>query len=67
VVVSYRDGEVVLSSATPAAGFAAEIKKQGPPAVDVEFDSEAAKFRVKAEWSNGLLDIEIDEEHEEDD
>ena len=65
-MVSYRDGEVVLSSATPAAGFAAEIKKQGPPAVDVEFESEATKFRVKAEWSNGLLDVEIDEDDEDD-
>ena len=62
MVVSYREGEVVLSSATPAAGFAAEIKKQGPPDVDVEFESESAKFRVKAEWSNGLLAVEIDED-----
>lgn len=60
--MSYRDGEVVLSSATPASGFAAEIEKQGPPVVDVEFESESAKFRVKAEWSNGQLDVEIDED-----
>jgi hypothetical protein len=62
VVVSYREGEVVLSSATPAAGFATEIKKQGPPTIDVEFESESAKFRVEAEWSNGVLDIEIEED-----
>ena len=64
--MSFRDGEVVLNSATPAAGFAAEIKKQGPPAVDVEFESEAAKFRVKAAWSNGMLNVEIDEDNEDD-
>lgn len=60
VVVSYQPGEVVLSSATPGPGFAADIKKSGPPDVDVEFESETAKFRVKAEWSNGALSVEID-------
>ena len=60
VVVSYRTGEVVLSSASPASGFAAEIKKQGPPEVDVEFESESAKFRVRAEWSNGQLSVETE-------
>ncbi len=58
VVISYRPDEVVLSSASPAAGFAAEIKKQGPPEVDVEFESEDAKFRVRARYENGALSIE---------
>lgn len=65
VVVSYRPGEVTLSSASPAAGFATEIKKQGPPDVDVEFESESAKFRVKAEWSNGELSVETESESED--
>lgn len=60
VVVRYRDGEVVLGSASPAAGFAAEIKKDGPSEVDVEFDSESAKYRVRAGWSNGDLSLEIE-------
>ena len=60
VVISYRPEEVVLSSASPAAGFAAEIKKQGPPEVDVEFESEDHKFRVRARYENGALSIETD-------
>jgi hypothetical protein len=62
VVVSYRNEEVVLSSASPASGFATEIKKQGPPDVDVEFESESFKYRVKAEASGGVLVVEIDED-----
>jgi hypothetical protein len=60
VVVDYRAGEVALSSASPAAGFAADIKKQGPPEVDVEFESESAKYRVEARWDGGDLAVEID-------
>lgn len=62
VVVSYRPGEVTLASASPAAGFAAEVKKGGPPEVDVEFESDSAKYRVEVEWSDGALDVEIDED-----
>lgn len=60
VVISYRPGEVMLGSATPAAGFAVEVKKQGPPEVDVEFESASAKFRVRAKWSDGELSIETE-------
>ena len=60
VVVSYRPEEVVLSSASPAAGFAAEIKEPGPPDVDVEFESGSAKYRVRARWENGDLVVEVD-------
>ena len=60
VVVSYRPEEVLLSSASPAAGFAAEIKKSGPPDVDVEFESESAEYRVRARWANGDLAVEIE-------
>jgi hypothetical protein len=62
VVVSYRPGEVRLGSASPGAGFAAEIKKAGPPEVDVEFESEAAKYRVRATWANGDLAVETESE-----
>ncbi|MGH8913947.1 MAG: hypothetical protein ACRDZM_05450 [Acidimicrobiia bacterium] len=59
VVVSYEPGEVVLQTAAPAPGFTADIKKQGPPDVDVEFESESSKFRVEADW-DGQLIVEID-------
>lgn len=59
VVVSYRPGEVVLGSAAPAAGFAADIKKSGPE-VDVEFESESAKYRVRARWVGGDIAVEVE-------
>lgn len=62
VVVSYRPEEVQLGSASPAAGFAAEIKKSGPPEVDVEFESESAKYRVRARWAAGDLSVEVESE-----
>ncbi len=62
VVVSYRPEEVQLGSASPAAGFAAEIKKSGPPEVDVEFESESAKYRVRARWAAGDLTVEVESE-----
>ena len=62
VVVSYRQGEVVLQSAAPKPGFAAELKKSGPPDVEVEFESDSAKHEVKAEWSDGQLAVEIDQD-----
>jgi hypothetical protein len=60
VVVSYRPGEVVYNSAVPVAGFSVELKKEGPPVVEVEFESESAKYEVTAQWSNGRLSVETE-------
>lgn len=60
VVVSYRQGEVVLDAATPAPGFSVEVDKQGPPDVDVEFEGEEMRVRVRAEWDERLV-VEVDE------
>jgi hypothetical protein len=65
VLVRYRDGEVVLGSASPAAGFAAEVKKDGPSEVDVEFESGSAEYRVRARWSDGALSVETESDHED--
>lgn len=65
VVVRYRNGEVVLGSASPAAGFAAEIQKDGPTEVEVEFESESADYRVRAQWSDGALSVETGSEDED--
>ena len=59
-MVRYRPDEVVLSSASPASGFSADINKQGPPDVDVEFESESAKHRVRARWEGGDLAVETE-------
>jgi cytoskeletal protein RodZ len=65
VVVGYRPGEVVLQSAAPNPGFSAEVKKGGPPDVEVEFEGESAKYEVKAKWSDGQLSIESDQDAED--
>lgn len=67
VVLKYRPGEVVLQTATPAAGFQAEVEDAGPPKVEVEFESESSKVSVHAKWADGELDVETDESTEEDD
>jgi hypothetical protein len=55
VVVSFRPGEVILNGATPAAGFAVDVEKQGPPEVKVEFESEAARIEVQVKWDDKLV------------
>jgi hypothetical protein len=63
VVVSFRPGEVVLNGATPAAGFAVDVEKQGPPEVRVEFESGAARFEVRVDWDGKLvIDVEADDD-----
>ncbi len=61
MVVSYRPEEVVLEAATPAPGFSVEVGKQGPPDVDVEFESEELRVRVRVEWDDRLV-VEVDED-----
>ncbi len=60
VAIEYGD-EVELLWASPAAAFRAEIKKQGPPDVEVEFESEEHESRFRAEVVNGELEIEQEE------
>lgn len=64
VVVSYRPGEVRLETAVPLPGFQVEFDKSGPPEVDLEFESSSLRVRVKAEWHDGALEIDIDESSE---
>lgn len=42
-----------------APGFQVKIREQGPPRVEVEFESEALKVRLRAEWRDGDLDLRI--------
>lgn len=62
VVLSYHPGEVILQAAAPAPGYQAEVEKKGPPKVHVEFESEAFKVELQAEWRDGDLAIDISEE-----
>ncbi len=59
VVISASPGRVVLTSATPRAGFTMEVKDDGPDEVRVEFEGEPdSKFRAR--WQGGVLDVDID-------
>ena len=60
MVVSYRPEEVVLDAATPAPGFSVRVNKQGPPDVDVEFESDESRVRVRVEWDDRLV-VEVEE------
>lgn len=67
VVLSYRPGEVVYKTATPAPGFQVEVERAGPPTVKVEFESESSKVEVYAEWHDGEIDVEVSSESEDHD
>lgn len=67
VVVGYRPGEVRLETAVPLPGFQVEIEKSGPPEVDVEFDSESRRVRIKAKWEDDGLQIDVEDSSEEHD
>lgn len=62
VTVSYSGGEVYLLGASPANGFAAEVKNQGPDEVRVEFRSDSLKVDVRARWGSGGLVTTVSEE-----
>ena len=67
VVVSYRPGEVILDGATPSAGFTVEVEKQGPPEVEVKFESESTRVEVQVSWDAKLvIDVNDEGETEED-
>jgi hypothetical protein len=59
VVLEYRPGEVTYQSATPAPGFQVHVETKGPPAVELEFESESDKVEIRAEWRDGELDVEL--------
>lgn len=66
-MVGYRPGEVRLETAVPLPGFQVEIEKSGPPEVDVEFDSESRRVRIKAKWEDDGLQIDVEDSSEEHD
>jgi len=59
VTVTYSNGNVFLTGATPALGFSMEIEDAGPDKVRVDFDSGDDEISVRIEWKDGRLDIEI--------
>ncbi len=59
VTVTHSGGDVFLAGATPAVGFTAEVKSEGPQEVRVEFDSEDLEVEVRIRWHDGELVTEI--------
>lgn len=61
ITIEYGNGEVVLISAVPKAGFATEIDSSGPSEVDVDFRSETHRSKFDASMSNGELVVSTEE------
>jgi hypothetical protein len=59
VTVSFGNGEVNLQGASPAFGYAMEVEDDGPDRVRVDFESDDVEISVRAEWKDGMLEIEI--------
>ena len=60
MTVSYSNGEVFLTGATPAIGYTMDIENDGPEKVRVDFEAEENEFSIRIEWKDGKLDIEIE-------
>lgn len=61
VRITYGQGVVTLSGAGPNAGYSMDVEHDGPEEVKVEFRKDELRSEFKAEWSDGELDVEIDE------
>jgi hypothetical protein len=66
VRITYGSGSVTLDGAGPNAGFTMDIDASGPSEVDVDFRNEDHRSNFKAEWENGKLEVDVDEEPEGD-
>lgn len=62
ITIEYGNGEVVLISAVPKAGFATDIDSSGPSEVDVDFRSETHRSKFDAQMSSGQLVVSTEEE-----
>ena len=58
---------VHLVSAIPIPGFQVEIKKAGPEEVRVQYESDDHESDFKAEWEDGQVTLDLDEEPKDDD
>lgn len=58
--MSYRPEEVRLESVVPQAGFAFEIKDDGPDKVEVELEAGDSKYKLRAEWTSDGFVTEVE-------
>jgi hypothetical protein len=59
IVVQLVDGQVLLVSSSPAAGFAAAVHDNGPTRVEVRFNNGQTEWRIRVDVVNGQLVPEI--------
>ena len=62
VTLGVANGEVWVVSLDPAAGFDADIEKDGPNEVEVDFESNTHKSELSAKFEDGELRVKIEEE-----
>ena len=62
VAVRYEAGRVELLWARPDSGFTVDVDKAGPAEVDVRFESDDHRSRVRAFWRDGAPAEEVREE-----
>ena len=65
VSIEAGPGGVSVISATPNAGFAADVKSGGPGTVEVEFESDSHESTFRARWEGRLI-VDVQEEPEDD-
>lgn len=64
--ISYGGGVVTLDGAGPNPGFTMNIDDSGPNEVDVDFRNDEHRSDFNAEWEDGRLEVDTDEEAEGD-
>lgn len=62
VTLGVANGEVWIVSLDPAAGFDADIEKDGPDEVEVDFESNTHKSELSAKFEDGELKVKTEEE-----
>lgn len=62
VTLTVGNGEVNLVSAVPRPGFDTDYEHTGPKEVEIKFESNDHKSKLEAQWENGELKVEIEEE-----
>lgn len=66
VTLGVADGQVWIVALDPAAGFDADIEKDGPLEVEVDFESNTHKSELTAKFENGELKVSTEEEPRDD-
>jgi len=67
VRIRYGEGKVFLDGAGANAGFTMKVEDNGPDEVEVEFRGESHRSEFSAEFEDGELRVEVEEEGDDED